>query len=212
MRGLYAIIDLDRLQASKIAPLELAASVLQARPPLLQLRAKHASARETLSLLRALAPACRAAGSLLVANDRADLALLAGADAVHVGQDDLPIADLRRIAPGVRVGISTHDLGQLVRALAERPDYVAYGPVFPTSSKQDPDRVVGLEGLAQAAAITRAAGCPLVAIGGIDLERAPLVAEHAELGAVIAALVPPDGTLARASERAMNLQRALGGA
>jgi thiamine-phosphate pyrophosphorylase len=210
MRGLYAIIDVDRLQASKIAPLELAARVLEARPPLLQLRAKRAAARDTLALLRALLPACRGAGSLLVANDRPDLALLSGADAVHVGQEDLPIGDVRRIAPGLRVGISTHDLDQLERALAEQPDYVAYGPVFPTSSKQNPDRVVGLNGLAQAARAARAAGCPLVAIGGIDLERAPCVAEHAALGAVISALVPPDG-LAQVRERSLRLHRALGG-
>lgn len=212
MRGLYAIIDLDSLQTSKIAPLALAQEIVRARPPLLQLRAKSASAREALAILRGLLPICQSAGTLLVMNDRADLALLAGADFIHVGQDDLSALDVRRIAPGLRVGVSTHTAGELERALAMRPDYVAYGPVFATRSKAQPDPVVGIEGLAFAAERARAAGCPLVAIGGIDLERAPEVKLHAELGAVISALIPADGGLEGVAERALALHRALGGA
>lgn len=211
MRGLYAIVDLDALKSAKITALAFAERVLEARPPLLQVRAKTAAARETLELLRRLAPPCRAAGTLLYANDRLDLALLAGADGVHVGQDDLPIADVRRVAPGLRVGVSTHTPEQLARALAEHPDYVAYGPVFATGSKARPDPVVGLDALAAAARAARAAGCPLVAIGGIDLQRAPLVAGHADLGAVISALVPDDDNLERVAERARELHAALGG-
>jgi thiamine-phosphate pyrophosphorylase len=208
MRGLYAILDLDAAEARGIAPLELARRLLAARLPLMQLRAKHAPARRSLELLRALRPLCTSANTLLFANDRPDLALLSGADGVHLGQEDLPIEEVRRIAPGCLVGISTHDPEELARALAGAPDYVAYGPVFPTGSKQRPDPVVGLDGLAAAAAMARSARVPLVAIGGIDLERAPLVARHADLAAVIGGLLPPDGDF---TERARALHRALGG-
>jgi thiamine-phosphate pyrophosphorylase len=211
MRGLYAIVDTDSLQAAEIAPIELAKRVLAARPPVLQLRAKSASAADALALLRALAPLCREAGTLFYANDRADLALLAGCDGVHVGREDLPIAEVRRIAPRLRIGVSTHTPEELSAVLAARPDYVAYGPVFPTRSKRAPDPVVGIEGLARAGEAARAAGIPLCAIGGIDLERAPEVACHADLGAVIAALLPPGGDLDRVTAHATLLTRALGG-
>lgn len=189
MKGLYPIVDVDALARAKMSPLVFAERVLAARPPLLQLRAKHESSRATLALLDALKPRCQRAGTLLFANDRADLALLAGADGVHVGQDDLPLADVRRLAPTLKVGVSTHDLTQLERALSERPDYVAFGPVFATTSKERPDEVVGLAGLREAAAKARSAGVPLVAIGGLTLAHAPALAELGVVAAVIGALV-----------------------
>jgi thiamine-phosphate pyrophosphorylase len=209
VRGLYPIVDADALKASGIALLEFVDQLLAARPSLLQLRAKHWGARETLATLRALLPRCRAAGTLLFANDRPDLALLAGCDGVHVGQDDLPLALVRRIAPMLKIGVSTHDFEQLEAALLERPDYVAFGPIFATGSKQNPDPVVGLEGLARAATLARGAGVTLVAIGGITLERAPGVAQAGALAAVIAALIPKAGELAEVSGRARAFQRAL---
>jgi thiamine-phosphate pyrophosphorylase len=212
MRGLYPIVDVETLSARGLSAIELAERVLQAKPPLLQLRAKKLDSRRTLALLRQLVPLCRASETLLVANDRADLALLAGADAVHVGQDDLPIAELRRIAPKLRIGVSTHDLRQLETVLRDRPDYVAFGPVFATRSKENPDPVVGLDGLRRAADLARAAHCPLVAIGGIDLENARAVSEHADLGAVISALVPASSDLSVVAENARALHERLGGA
>lgn len=203
MRGLYAIVDIDALVARRLSPLSFAEAVLSARPPLLQLRNKTGSARDTLELLRALAPLCRRVGTRLFANDRPDLALLAGADGVHLGQSDLPIESARRVAPGLLVGLSTHSLPELEAALRERPSYVAFGPVFDTVSKRNPERVVGVDALAQAGERARAAGIPLVAIGGIDLERARLVAPHAELGAVIAALADDADAIA---ERAASFQ------
>jgi thiamine-phosphate pyrophosphorylase len=191
LRGHYPLVDLDSVEQRGFAPVAFAERVLAARPPVRQLRAQSAGARATLELLRALAPLCRAAGTALLANDRPDLAVLAGADGVHVGQDDLPLAEVRRFAPNLRVGVSTHDLGQLERALAERPAYVAFGPVFATPSKRDHEPVVGLDGLERAHALARSAGVPLVAIGGIDRERARLAKPHAELVAVIGAVMPP---------------------
>ena len=213
MRGLYPIVDVDSLRELGTEPSAIAAfaqCVLQARPDLVQLRAKHSGAGQTLELLRVLRPLCTNAGARLIANDRADLAALAQCDGVHIGQDDLPLSVVRLIAPGLLVGVSTHSLSQLTTALAERPDYVAFGPVFGTASKERPEPSVGVELLARAHALARAAGIPLVAIGGISLERAPLIAAHCELAAVIAALHPVRTSLCGVSEAASALQAALG--
>jgi thiamine-phosphate pyrophosphorylase len=148
-------------------------------------------------------------GTALFANDRPDLALLAGADGVHVGQDDLPVAEVRRFAPGLRVGVSTHDLAELERALGEAPDYVAFGPVFATPSKRNHEPVVGLDGLERAHELSVVAKVPLVAIGGIELERATLAGAYAEVVSVIGALLPAAAGLERVTERTLALQRAV---
>jgi thiamine-phosphate pyrophosphorylase len=194
MRGLYAIVDTKTLRARGIEPVAFARAVLLAHPAALQVRAKDLQPREVLTLLRAISPLCRDVGVPFITNDRVDLAALAACNFVHVGQTDLPIERVRRIAPGVRVGVSTHTLMQLARALEERPTYVAYGPVFATASKELPDPVVGLAGLRDAAALARRARIPLVAIGGITLDRAAEVGAIADAVAVISGLLPPPGT------------------
>jgi thiamine-phosphate pyrophosphorylase len=209
LRGLYPIVDADALAERGLAPIPFAAKVLEARPPILQLRAKTLGARETLALLRELLPLVRRAGTLLFANDRPDLALLAGADGVHVGQSDLPIADVRRFAPGLKVGVSTHELPELEQALAEQPDYVAFGPVFSTRSKATPEPTVGLELLSSAGELARRAGVPLVAIGGIDRARIGQAGAHADLIAVIAALLPHGTGLEGVAETARELSAEL---
>jgi thiamine-phosphate pyrophosphorylase len=190
MYGFYAIVDAGALEQRHLDPVAFAEAALMARPTALQLRAKSVSARETLALLRELAPMCHRAGVSLVANDRPDLAILAGCDLVHVGQDDMPIDRVRRIAPGLAVGVSTHTLEQLDAALATRPAYVAFGPVFATASKANPDPVVGIAGLNAAYARARAAGVPLVAIGGITYERARSLVTTTDAIAVIGDLLP----------------------
>jgi thiamine-phosphate pyrophosphorylase len=190
MHGLYAIVDAGALDQRHLDPVAFAEAVLSVSPAALQLRAKNVSARETLALLRELAPMCHRAGVRLVANDRPDLAILAGCDLVHVGQGDMPVERVRRIAPGLGVGVSTHSLEQLEAALALRPDYVAFGPVFPTTSKTNPDPVVGVSGLALAYSRSRAAGIPLVAIGGITYERARSIVATTDAVAAIADLLP----------------------
>jgi thiamine-phosphate pyrophosphorylase len=207
---LYPIVDVDTLRVRGLPIVPFAERVLAVRPALLQLRAKSSGARETLQLLRALSPLCRAQGTLLFANDRPDLAVLGGADGVHVGQDDLPVGEVRRFAPELRVGVSTHNLEQLGEALRLTPDYVAFGPVFGTNSKARPDPTVGLDGLCAAAEHARAAGVPLVAIGGIDRERAPEVAKAGAIAAVIAALIPHDGSLDSVTDAARALEIRLG--
>jgi thiamine-phosphate pyrophosphorylase len=218
MRGLYAIVDTQTLRARGIDPVAFAGAVLAGRPTALQLRAKDLPPREFLALLRSISPLCREAGVPFIANDRADLAALAACTFVHVGQGDMSIERVRRIAPGLRIGISTHTLEQLARALDAGPTYVAYGPVFATTSKELPDPVVGVSGLREAAVLARRARIPLVAIGGITLERAGEIAAIADAGAIISGLLPPAGSdrtmiavLEDVTSRARELSAALSG-
>ena len=177
MRGLYAIADLEILERRHLDPVRFADALLSARPAALQIRDKSGGARRALAILRAVAPLASRAGVPLFANDRPDLAILARCAGVHVGQDDLPVPLVREVAPGLLVGLSTHDADQVDAAIAEGPDYVAIGPVFATASKDRPTPVVGLDRLASLAARVRAArpGLPVVAIGGITLETAAAV-------------------------------------
>ncbi|WP_437726603.1 thiamine phosphate synthase [Sorangium sp. So ce861] len=226
MRGLYAIVDTDSLERRGLDPTAFAEAVLDARPGALQLRDKRGGAARTLSLLRAIQPLAARAGVPLFANDRADLAVLARCDGVHVGQDDLPVPAVHRLAEraGVRlrVGLSTHTPAQVEAALRgpiEHLDYIAIGPIFSTSSKERPDAVVGLEGLASLRATVERArpGLPVVAIGGISLERARDVGPLCSAASIIAALLPepgapPSRALEEVSARARALNEALASA
>jgi thiamine-phosphate pyrophosphorylase len=211
MKGLYAIVDTKVLATRGTDPLAYAKALLEVRPAALQVRAKDVGAREILAILRALGPMCRQLGVPLVANDRADLAALAGCECVHIGQEDLPYELVHRIAPQLAVGISTHNLEQLAKALAFKPRYVAYGPVFETVTKVNADPVVGIEGLRQASRIARAAGVPLVAIGGITLARVSELCDLADACAVIGDLYLPGATLADVTVRARSIHLAMGG-
>jgi thiamine-phosphate pyrophosphorylase len=194
VRGLYAIVDVESLERREIDPLRFAESVLAGSPAALQIRDKRGGARRTLALLRAVAPLAASAGVPLFANDRPDLALLAGSDGVHVGQDDLPVALVRSLAGArrLRVGLSTHDAAQVESAIADGPDYLAIGPIFPTASKDNPSPVVGLDRLSDLAARVRQTrpDLPIVAIGGITLANAREVGAIADSAAVIQALLP----------------------
>lgn len=219
MRGLYAILDIESLEKRALDPLAFAEGVLAARPAAVQLRDKAGGARRTLDLLRAIAPLAARAEVPLFANDRPDLALLAGVDGVHVGQEDLPVPLVRSIAAGraLRVGLSTHDADQVDRAIADAPDYIAVGPIFPTRSKDRPSPVVGLDALAILAARVRSArpGTSVVAIGGITLETAARVGALADAVAVIHALLPETGSAspyAEVTARSIALHQAICGA
>lgn len=206
MRGLYAIIDIEALARRGIPPVAFAERVIAARPAAIQLRDKIGGARATLALLRAVAPLAAAAGVPFFANDRPDLAQIAGCDGVHVGQDDLPVALVRSTFPGLRVGLSTHDAAQVEHAAGEAPDYLAVGPIFATASKENPSPVVGIAGLRELVARARRArpGLPIVAIGGITLETAAEVGTLVDAVAVIGALLP-EGGLSAVEERARAL-------
>ena len=182
---LYPIADRSCFPDSK-ALYRFVEELLEAGVTLFQYRNKQGSAREMLREAREIR---RITGSRahLIMNDRADLALGAGFDGVHVGQEDLSPQAVRAIIGPRWLGVSTHNPEQL--ALADKTDanYLAIGPVFVTESKQNPVPVVGLEGVRRARLLTRK---PLVAIGGITVERAPeVIAAGADSVAVISALV-----------------------
>jgi len=210
-RGLYAIVDVTSLARRGLDPVAFTRAVLVARPAALQIRAKDLAASDVLALLLAVSGMCRDAGVPLVANDHVDLAGLAACAYIHVGQTDLSVPDARRRAPHTRVGVSTHTAEQLAAALEARPDYVAYGPVFATSSKSNPDPCVGLDGLALASVHAARFGVPLVAIGGVTLERAPALRKWATASAAIHALLPPreSSSYAEVTDRAVALHEAL---
>jgi len=157
---------------------------------LIQLREKHAGPREFYREAAEAAAVARSLGVLLIVNDRADIALACGADGVHLGQEDLdPSAARRVVGDKFLVGYSTHGVEQAAEAARLPVDYVAIGPVFQTSTKENPDPAVGLEGVARARAALGPA-VPLVAIGGITLENAPAVlAAGADTVAVVSALL-----------------------
>jgi thiamine-phosphate pyrophosphorylase len=203
-RGLYAIVDLDACRGRD--PVWLAEQILDGGCAALQLRAKHQSDRRRLEVGQALRDRAWKRGVPFVVNDRVDLALLLEADALHLGQEDLSYDEVRRLAPKLPIGISTHRKSELEAALAHPLAYVAFGPVFTTASKARPDPVVGPARLADA--VARAGDVPLVAIGGIRRENA---SEVAEAGAAMGAVI---GELAAAQDPAKvarALHRLLGG-
>ncbi len=156
---------------------------------LLQLRIKQRAAAEVREHILAARECCASSGVQLVINDYWQLALEAGCDFVHLGQQDLDGADLPALKrAGVRLGISTHDDGELERALALQPDYVALGPIFPTLLKAMP---WAPQGLARLGVWKRRVGSlPLVAIGGLNLERlAGVFAAGADVAAVVTDIV-----------------------
>lgn len=156
---------------------------------LVQLRMKDVAAEERVAELRRAKAACAAAGATLVLNDFWDLALTERIDFVHLGQGDLDGADLPAIRRGgIRLGVSTHDHAELDRALATDPDYVALGPIYPTTLKVMPWAPQGLERIAEWKRLVGAR--PLVAIGGIGLDRiAPVLAAGADCVAVVTDIV-----------------------
>jgi thiamine-phosphate pyrophosphorylase len=160
---LYAIVDAAFFSTAE-ETVAFVGKLVAGGCTLLQYRNKSGNARVMLEQARALKNRVGDSAKLIM-NDRADLCLAADFDGVHVGQEDLSPEPVRRIIGSDRwLGVSTHNLGQLMEADHTSADYLAIGPVFPTSSKEKPDPVAGLEGVRRARALTRK---PLVAIGGI---------------------------------------------
>jgi thiamine-phosphate pyrophosphorylase len=166
---------------------------------LIQVRDKRASSRELFEISREIGERARQAGVIFIVNDRADVARAVNADGVHVGQEDLPVEWARLLLLSDKwVGCSTHSLAQVREADRSSADYIAFGPVFPTRSKEKPDPEVGLEVLREARKSTVK---PLVAIGGITLENAQSVIEAgADSVAVISDLLLAPDIGARARE------------
>ena len=170
----------------------------------IQVRSKHAATGLFLDMCEDVVARARKAGATVIVNDRADVAKLSAADGVHVGQDDLDVADARRIVGGAAiVGLSTHSPAQIRAAAKMAVDYIAVGPMFGTSTKDTGYRDVGTALVRDAVAILQDAGSvrPIVAIGGITLERAPdVIRAGAASVAVISDLLSTGNPEARVKE------------
>ncbi len=185
--GFYAIIDPAHCPTSASDSdgtdvLEVADAVLRGGATVLQLRDKRGDDRDQLALARVLKARCEKVGIPFVMNDRLDLALLAGADGLHLGQDDLPIEDVRGLFRGP-VGLSTHNMVQAQEAVRRGADLIGFGPVFSTRTKENPDPTVGIAMLGE---VAQAVDVPVVAIGGIGIAQVGAVYETG--AAMIAAI------------------------
>jgi thiamine-phosphate pyrophosphorylase len=205
------MVDLPPRQAAhrhavKLPAAGLAQALIAGGARVLQLRMKGASASEMLAVLDELKALVRDQPEvLLIVNDRLDVALCGGAHGAHLGQTDLPLAAARRICPpGFLLGISTHDEAQAEAAMRGGADYIALGPIFATTSKARPDPVVGLSRLR---AVCQHAMVPVVAIGGITVERA---ADVAACGARAAAIISGVNHAPDITEAARAVSRAFG--
>src|SRR5262245_9574679 len=175
---LYAIAD-----SSFGDPVRLAESLFEGGSRLVQVRNKTGSARELLDQVDRIL-SCAPDDATIIVNDRTDVALAAGAGGVHLGQTDLTPSLAREIlGPNSMIGISTHNFDQAIEASKLPVDYIAVGPIFSTTTKKNPDPVIGMEGLA---AICKATTKPVVAIGGIKLDR---VVEVLQAGASSIAVI-----------------------
>ena len=166
-------------------------AALRGGAPAIQLRMKDAAAREMVEMAQALLAETRPAGALLFVNDRVDVAVIAGADGAHVGQDDLPVSAARRVSPpGFLLGVSAESVELALQAEAEGADYVGVGPVYATGSKADAGEPIGLGRIAEVAAAVK---IPVVGIGGIAVGNARAVVESGAAGvAVISAVMRAD--------------------
>jgi thiamine-phosphate pyrophosphorylase len=201
---LYVILDAALITSSER---DCALSLAEAGVRLLQYRNKSASSKRYLESSRELVETLVPRGVSFFVNDRPDVAFLAGATGVHVGQDDLDVEQARQVAGQNKlVGVSTHNLEQFERAAASSSDYIALGPIFSTSSKANPDPVVGLDLLRKVRALTDK---PVVAIGGISLERAASAIEAgADSVAVISGILNAADPAQRARQYIETLESA----
>ena len=199
--GLYLCVITDTRLAPAKDHVAIAEVALRGGAEMIQLRDKAGDLRDLLPQARAIQALCRACGAVFIVNDRVDLALAAGADGAHVGQDDLPAAAARRLlGPGRTLGVSTHTLDQVRAAEKAGADYLGFGPMFPTGTKDTGYAPRGLEALRE---VRRATRLPILAIGGITLENVEdVIQAGATAPAVISAiLAAPDIAAAAAAFR-----------
>jgi thiamine-phosphate pyrophosphorylase len=165
----YPVLDTALLASVPVDPVEAARAILDGGVRILQFRHKEHFSRAVFDAARRIAELCRAADAPFIVNDRADVAMMLRAG-LHIGQDDLSPSDARRLLGGdALIGFSTHHEAQLRAAACEPVDYLALGPLFGTTTKEDPDSAVGLDGLRRLRPLSAK---PLVAIGGITRRNA----------------------------------------
>ncbi len=178
----------DRLLAGARPLAEIVAAAARGGATMVQLREKEATTRAFLEEARALKALLRPLGVKFLVNDRLDVAIAVDADGLHVGQDDMPVGEARRLlGPDKIIGLSITDPSQALRSDAAAADYLGVGPIYTQQTKSDASRPLGVEGFRQARRLT---GSPMVAIGGLTPENAaPLVAAGADGVAVVSAIV-----------------------
>ena len=202
---LYALTD-SRLALGRSVE-EQARALLSAGIRILQYREKHAKAGVMLQECRMLRALTRQAGACFLVNDHIDIAILAEADGVHIGQDDLPVAEVRRLlGPGKIIGLSTHSPDQARAAIAAGADYIGVGPIFATRTKEDVCAPVGFKYLDW---VVKNIPLPFVAIGGIKEGNIADVAAH---GAKCCALVSEFVGAADIAEKVHSVRNAMHGA
>ncbi|MEK7871927.1 MAG: thiamine phosphate synthase [Nitrospirota bacterium] len=161
--NIYPIIDISLISSDKIR--ETAQAVIDGGAKILQLRAKKLSSWEFLETARIIRKITKDKGAVFIVNDRIDIALLTDADGVHLGQDDLPVKEARRLLGNNKIiGYSTHNLREALESKKLPVDYISFGPIFTTKTKEDAQTPKGLKGLD---GIMKAVKIPIVAIGGI---------------------------------------------
>ncbi|GMR04491.1 MAG: thiamine phosphate synthase [Thermodesulfobacteriota bacterium] len=182
MKGFYAIIDTTYVSPGDIG--EVTGEILSGGARVLQLRAKGSGSGEMLKMARVIRRLTGDKDAFFIVNDRVDIAMIAGADGVHLGLDDIPVEEARRLlGPGAVIGLSTHNLAEAIEAASTTADYISFGPVFTTRTKKDAGPVTGLAALKR---VTGSVQKPVVAIGGISEETFDRVLET---GATAAAVI-----------------------
>jgi thiamine-phosphate pyrophosphorylase len=203
---LYPIVDEGMLRLRGLKTVRFAEGLKAAGVGLLQYRNKTGAPREILEIAATIRDVMRDGDCRLIMNDRADLAVLAGWDGVHVGQGDLSPEDARKVVGAERwIGVSTHTEEQVRLAELSCADYVAVGPVFATGTKQDAEPVIGLVGVRLARAMTKK---PIVAIGGVTRANARSVIEAgADSVAVISALIVDEESVEKVARDFLDVLR-----
>ena len=192
MRAQYLVyVVTDEKVSGGRSHVEIAAAAVAGSSDVVQLRSKDADGKSTLDTAKRIKELTRGTGTMFIVNDRLDVALLSGADGVHLGQDDIPVAEARRISPpGFIIGVSVGSVEESMKAEKDGADYVGLGPVFSTTSKDDAGPVCGLGLLSE---VKSSVQIPVVAIGGITMENAESVIEAGADGlAVISAVLVPE--------------------
>ncbi|MEJ5265278.1 MAG: thiamine phosphate synthase [Bacteroidales bacterium] len=163
--GIYIIITRPVLPYEKIAEI-----CVEKEVRMLQLREKNLMDKEIIKIGKLIRSITKGSKTNFVINDRPDIAAICEADFVHLGQDDIDIEDVRRLFPGLKIGLSTHSIQQAKDAIAKNPDYIAFGPIYSTNAKAKPDPPVGTVLLKE---VVKISPIPVVAIGGIFPENLP---------------------------------------
>ncbi len=195
----------DKALAGMDSHLAIVKELIRGGARMVQVRDKRTAPLELLLDLQRCAEFCARHGVVLIVDDRCDLALSAGADGVHLGQEDLPPEAARKLlGPGSTIGYSTHNLSQVRSAMMLPIQYLGFGPIYPTSTKQRPSPVVGIPALHRAC---RQTGLPVVAIGGIGIQQVSEVLEAGAASAAVISAVMCGGNIAKRMEQLLRISR-----